>query len=598
MARQQNYAEAFHNRGVALRQLQRLEEAVHSYRKAIAIRPGYAEAFNHLGESLRQLNQLQEALQSCETALAIQPNFAEALNNRAIVLLALHRLEEALRSCDGALAIRPDFANALATRGYILQDFERHEEAAASFRVAMKLDPEHEYALGSLIYSAVQACDWSEYAQQDSLSACIQASRRVALPFVLTAVSASPQEQYLCSKILVAHRCPPAPAPIWRGEQYKHAKIRLAYLSADFHDHATAFLMAGLFEHHDATRFETTAVSFGTNTRSDMRSRLERAFERFIDVRNKSDREVATMLRELEIDIAVDLKGFTADSRTGIFAHRPAPIQVNYLGYPGTMGADYIDYILADRYVIPEEHHAYYMEKVVYLPDTYQVNDRKRRIAERTPTRGEAGLPDRGFVFCSFNRNYKITPPVFDIWMRLLREVDGSVLWLLAGNASAPNALRREAMLRGVAPERLVFAARAELADHLARHRLADLFLDTLPYNAHTTASDALWAGLPVLTCLGTTFAGRVAGRLLNAIGLPELITHSLQEYEALAFKLATDGKTLSEIKQQLARNRETFPLFDTDRFRRHIEAAYLSMWERYQGGQTPASFAVDPIDQ
>jgi predicted O-linked N-acetylglucosamine transferase (SPINDLY family) len=300
----------------------------------------------------------------------------------------------------------------------------------------------------------------------------------------------------------------------------------------------------------------------------------------------------------LEVDIAIDLKGYTTDSRPGILAFRFAPVQVNFLGYPGTMGADYMDYILADQQVIPPAHHAYYTEKVVYLPDTYQVNDSKRRIAECTPARSEVGLPDSGFVFCCFNNNYKITPDIFERWMRLLGHVEGSVLWLLEDNAVAARNLRREAEIRGVVPKRLVFAPRVKLDDHLARHRLADLFLDTLPINAHTTASDALWAGLPVVTCLGTTFAGRVAASVLNAVGLPELVAHSLEEYEALALKLATDAGLLVEIKAKLARNRETCALFDTDRFRRHIEAAYVTMWERYQRGEPPASFAVEAIAQ
>ena len=359
-----------------------------------------------------------------------------------------------------------------------------------------------------------------------------------------------------------------------------------------------AYCLLGLFETHDQARFETTAISFGPDSNDGMRARLSAAFGRFIDVRNRSDREVAALLRKLEIDIAVDLKGFTAGARAGILSHRAAPVQVNYLGYPGTMGADFIDYILADRLVIPEAHHACYTEKVVYLPDTYQVNDSRRVIADRTPTRALAGLPEQGFVFCSFNSSYKINPTIFDLWMRLLSNIEGSVLWLLESNAVAVRNLRKEAANRGIAPERLVFAPRVKLEDHLARHLLADLFLDTLPYNAHTTASDALWAGLPMLTCLGTTFAGRVGASLLNAVGLNELITRSLEEYEALALQLATNPKHLADFKSKLAGNRNTFPLFNTDRFRRHIEAAYTTMWERYQRGEAPGSFAVEPIDK
>jgi predicted O-linked N-acetylglucosamine transferase (SPINDLY family) len=374
-------------------------------------------------------------------------------------------------------------------------------------------------------------------------------------------------------------------------------RIRVAYLSADFHAHATAYLMAGVLEQHDRSRFEVYAVSFRKSDGSEMRARVENACEHFIDVCDMSDREVAVLLRAHRIDIAIDLKGFTRDARTGILAFRPAPIQVNYLGYPCTMGAGYIDYLIADEIVVPKDEHPNYSEKIVYLPDTYQCNDSKRTIAGVVPSRSDAGLPETGFVFCSFNNNYKIAPQIFDIWMRLLKETEGSVLWLLESNPAAARNLRREAEARGVARERLIFAPWcANQADHLARISLGDLFLDTLPCCAHTTASDALWAGVPVLTCTGNTFAGRVAASLLNAVGLPEMVTHSLAEYEARALRLARDPAAMTELKAKLARNRTTYPLFDTVRFTRHMEAAYTRMWERYASGHPPAGFAVEAM--
>ncbi len=294
------------------------------------------------------------------------------------------------------------------------------------------------------------------------------------------------------------------------------------------------------------------------------------------------------------MDIAIDLKGYTHDFRPGILAHRPSPIQASYLGYPGTMGLPFIDYLIADKTVAPFEHQAFYTEKIVHLPDCYQVNDSKRTIAGRTPTRQEAGLPEEGFVFCCFNGNWKITPDVFDVWMRLLHAAGGSVLWLFRDNERTEQNLRREAQARGIDPARLVFAGRLPLEDHLARHRLADLFLDTLPYNAHTTTSDALWAGLPLVTMLGEGFAGRVAASLLYAIGLPELVTHSLQEYEALASRLAADPMLLQSYSNRVKTNRLTYPLFDTGRFRRHIETAYLQMWDLWQRGERPRSFKVE----
>jgi predicted O-linked N-acetylglucosamine transferase (SPINDLY family) len=375
--------------------------------------------------------------------------------------------------------------------------------------------------------------------------------------------------------------------------KWTHDKIRVAYLSADYHSHATAYLIAELIELHDRARFETIGVSFGLDDGSAIRKRLAGAFDRFLDVRAKSDREIAALLATLKVDIAVDLKGYTQDSRPDILSFRPAPIQAQWLGYPGTLGADFIDYVIADETVAPFEHAPFYSEKIIQLPGCYQVNDRKRAITARTPSRQEAGLPETGFVFCCFNNSFKILPPVFDVWMRLLQEVPGSVLWLLQDNAGAETNLRSAAAARGVNPARLIFAGRAKLEDHLARHRLADLFLDTLPYNAHTTASDALWTGLPVVTCQGNAFAGRVAASLLKAVGLPELVTQNLADYEALALRLAGDPAMLQGIRATLEANRLDHPLFDTDRFRRGIEAAYQRMWETWQRGE-PAQIA-DP---
>jgi protein O-GlcNAc transferase len=327
------------------------------------------------------------------------------------------------------------------------------------------------------------------------------------------------------------------------------------------------------------------------------RERLQKAFDQFIDIREMDDDAVAAMIGQSEVDIAIDLKGYTQGHRAGVFARRPAPIQVSYLGYPGTMGVDFIDYLIGDAYVTPPGEEACYAEKVVRLPGSYQVNDNGREIAASTPTRAEQGLPADGLVFCSFNNTYKITREVFDIWMRLLKATPGSVLWLLGDNEAAVSSLTREAAAKGIAPERLVFAPRLGQAEHLARHRLADLFLDTLPVNAHTTASDALWAGLPVLTCRGRAFIGRVAASVLAAAGLPELITDDLADYEALALKLAREPATLADLRRKLADNRDRCALFDTDRFRRHIEAAYVTMHQAWLEGRAPESFDVAPID-
>lgn len=367
----------------------------------------------------------------------------------------------------------------------------------------------------------------------------------------------------------------------------------MAYVSADFREHAVAYLIAGLFERHDRSRFEITAVSIGPDDKSAMRNRIQAAAEYFVDAWRTHEKDIAALVRQREIDVVVDLNGYTEYNRIGIFSRRPAPIQVNYLGYPGTLGAECMDYIMADRILIPEDRSEFYLEKLAALPDSYQMNDDKRVISDRVFTRAELGLPETGFVFCCFNNSHKITPQMFDCWMRILKQVDSSVLWFLETNATIAGNLKKEAVARGVDARRLVFAKRMPLHDHLARHRLADLFLDTLPYNAHTTASDALWAGLPVITCMGQSFAGRVAASLLNAIPLPELITTTLEAYEALAVAVATRHDELEDIKGKLAHRRLTAPLFDTEKTARHIEAAYVAMVARHQAGLAPGHIDV-----
>jgi predicted O-linked N-acetylglucosamine transferase (SPINDLY family) len=592
-----DHAGALNNRGNILLELDRPEEALASYERALAIEPDHAEAHYNRGTGLLGLRRPREALESYERALAIRPDYVEALNNRGNALLELDRPGEALASFDCALAIKSDYADALNNRSDALQALNRREELIEGYRRLLDINPGYDYARGRLLNAQLQCCEWADYESSAAqISEDTRAGKRADTPFNCLVISGSAADQFMCSRTFIADKCPASARPVWRGERFHHDKIRVAYLSADLRNHAVARLIAGLFEAHDKTRFELTAMSLGPETDDGMRRRLRGAFDRFIDVRSKNDREVALLLRGLEIDIAVDLQGFTKHCRPGILSHRPAPVQVNYLGYPGTMGADYIDYIIGDRCVIPQEDQSGYAEKVVYLPDCYQVNDSKRGIAAHTPTRAELGLPDRAFVFCCFSNNHKINPRVFDVWMRLLDQVKGSVLWLLEDNPSAARNLQREAGRRGIEPGRVVFAARTKMEEHLARQRHADLFLDTLPYNAHVTASDALWAGLPVLTHMGRTFAGRVAASLLNAAGLPELVTRSWEEYGELALKLAAERDLLADIRVKLARNRATHPLFDTDRFRRHIEAAYITMWERCQRGEPATSFAVPGV--
>jgi predicted O-linked N-acetylglucosamine transferase (SPINDLY family) len=585
--------EAIFTRGCALQQLNRAAEALVCFEQTLALRPNFADAQSSRGAVLMALNRNEQALESFDAALALDDSNAGAWSNRGCILQKLGRYEEALACFDRAIAGAPGLANAFVNRGSALAALKRYEDAAADFDRALAIDPDLAYARGNLMLYRMHACDWRNYVRDRAkISAALRAGKRVIYPFVNVALSTSMADQLQAARIWVANEAPASAAPLWRGERYRHDKIRLAYVSADFRAHATSHLMSGVFENHDRNRFEIIGVSYGPDDRSEMRARIAGACDRFIDTTARSDAEIASLIRQMEIDIAVDLKGYTQHNRCGIFALKPAPIQASYLGYASTMGAEYIDYILSDRTVVPESDERYYQEKVVCLPHSYYPTSYTSGIGP-VSSRGAAGLPESGFVFCCFNNNFKITPGMFDIWMRLLREVSGSVLWLLEDNSNAMRNLRREAESRGVAADRLVFAARADTAAHLARHANADLFLDTQPYGAHTTASDALWAGLPVLTVLGPTLVARVAASLLCAIGLPELIADSPESYETMALTLARNPAALAAIKAKLARNRHTHPLFDTPRLTRDLETAYQTMWERQQRGEPPSRFAV-----
>lgn len=579
--------------------------ALESVARALALNPDYAHAWLTQATLLRDAQRPEEALASYARALALLGGAAPAESarihcGRGLALIALDRPEAALADFDAAVALDAGNAEAHTYRGNALIDLRRYAEAARSYARVLELAPDYPFVRGKQLHCELQVCEWRSYVSSDA--ACSPAQIRAAVrrgeladvPFSFLMVSDDPAEQLQCAQQYVRNQHPAMP-PLWTGERYRHDRIRLAYLSADFHNHATAFLMAELFETHDRTQFECNAVSFGPAAADAMRGRLERSFDRFEDMRGVGSAGIAKWLRANEIDIAIDLKGLTGNSRPGIFAWRAAPLQVGYIGYPGTVGAPWLDYIIGDPVVTPVGHEAFYAEQIVRLPDSYQVNDSHRVIAAHTPTRFEAGLPASGFVFSCFNDNYKITPEVFAIWMRLLRQVEGSVLWLFQGNAEAAANLRRAAAGHGIAAERLVFAPRLELPEHLARQRLADLFLDTLPVNAHTTASDALWAGLPLVTCQGNAFAGRVAASLLHAVGLPELVALNLADYEALALRLATTPTLLADIRARLAQQRSTRPLFDNARFRSHLEDAYRTMHERHCQGLLPAGFAVAP---
>ena len=579
-----NCVEAHCNRGNVLRELNRLEAALGSYDRAIAISPSCAEAHSGRGNLLTDLHRPDLALASYDRAISIEPDFALACSNQGNALRDVGRLEAALASCNRAIALQADCAEAYYNRGHVQRDLKLLDLAASSYARALSLKPDIEYLLGQLRYTKMEMCDWRDVGVDAAqLIARIERDEAASYPFPILVLSDSAAVQKRAAEICVRHKYPLNRALPAIRKYAKHRRIHVGYFSADFHDHATSRLIVELLEWHDRSRFQVTAFSFGPESQDAMRRRLTAACDHFVDVQRKSDLEVATLARKLQVDIAVDLKGFTQDNRLGLFALRAAPLQVNYLGYPGTIGADYMDYLIADRVLIPEESQRHYTEKIIYLPHSYQANDAKRTIADKAFTRAEFGLPEVGFVFCCFNNNYKIMPDTFARWMRILGRVEGSVLWLLEDNPIAASNLRREAVTRNVNPERLVFARRIDLPEHLARHRLANLFLDTLPCNAHTTASDALWAGLPVLTLAGEGFASRVAASLLTAIHLPELIASTPEQYEEMAVQLAADTRRLAGIRQRLADNRLTTPLFNTQLFTKGVEAGYLKIYERYQ---------------
>ncbi|MFN3401534.1 MAG: tetratricopeptide repeat protein, partial [Ferrovibrio sp.] len=590
-----DYLHSHYHLAMTYRQSGRLAEAVAIQEQALAINPRFPQLLMQLGLCLSDLGRHGEAIARYREALAVAPHLHEAWSNLGNALKRAGDAAGAETAYREALRLKPDFLNALANLGTLLADSGRRREAITLFERVAALNPDHDGIWGKISFEKRNICDWRDYDSLVEGKVCeqVRAGSRKTTAFSLITLSSTPQEQLLVARAYAESAAQSATLLPQRPPQQR-ARLRVGYLSADFHPHATAYLIAEMMERHDRSRFEIIAYSIGPESDSPVRRRLVAAFDSFVDLRLLSHDEAAQRIHADDLDILIDLKGYTQNTRSEILARRPAPIQVNYLGYPGTMGATFIDYIIADAFIIPPTQHAFYDEKVVTLPHCYQPNDTRRPVADQPPTRAACGLPEDGFVFASFNNSYKITPQVFDIWMRLLSQLPGSVLWQLEAEPDAAENLRREAQARGIDPARLIFAPPLDLADHLARQPLADLFLDTLPVNAHTTASDALWAGLPVLTCAGETFIGRVAGSILTTIGLPELITTSLPEYEALALALARDPARLGALRQKLAVQRQTSPLFDIARFTRNLEGAYLQMQARRLAGQLPAALTVE----
>jgi protein O-GlcNAc transferase len=588
-----NFPEAYAALGATLSDLGRREEAVGAIKRAIQLRPDFAEAYNLLGATLKRLGHRNEAIECFNRAVRLKPDFAESYNNLGVTLQEVGRRDEAIACYQQALRAKPDYAKAYNNLGTTLQEMGRRPEAIECYAQALAIDPHFAVARVNKMHQQAHICDWSERESDAAIIPYLGVTGEAVSPFAMLLREDHPARHRIRAERFAKAQFPPRATPAFSPPRARPEKLRIGYFSADFHNHATMFLMARLFETHDRDRFSLRGYSFGAEKDDEMRARVRTAFDAFHDVRTFDDKAIAELARNDGIDIAVDLKGYSEGSRAGIFAHRAAPIQINFLGYPGTMGAPFIDYLIADRVIIPGEQRAHYSESIITVPNCYQVNDDRRAIAERAPSRAELGLPERGFVFCCFNNTFKVTAAEFNIWMRLLSKVEGSVLWLLAANPWAEANLKREAQARGVDPERLVFAPITPLPEHLARCRVADLFLDTFDCNAHTTASDALWVGLPVLTKLGQGLIARVAGSLLTAIDVPELITTDAASYEALALNLATDPEKLQRLRTGLAANRTTTPLFDSTRSTSNLERAFDAAYARYIAGQAPADISI-----
>jgi len=593
------YAEGISNRGNIFFELKRYDEAITNYDEALSLKPDYADGWFNRGNVFLELKKYEEAIASYEKALTLKPNHAVGWSDKGNALRELGYYHEADAHYDKALSLQPDYAEGWFNKGNTLWELKSFDESICHYERALQIKPDMEWAQGYLLNVKMEIASWENYLESlDNAFSQIRLGKKIAQPFGFLSLSNDALLHKQTAKIYSLDKYPPNVSLGEIPKRKKAKKIRVGYFSPDFRTHVVAFLTANFFEIHNKDQFEIYAFSLQSAEHGDqMRLRLKNAFDFFIDADKKSDLEIAKLARDLEIDVAVDMGGYTQWSRPGIFACRAAPIQINWFGYAGTLGSNYHDYIVADKIVIPESSQDFYTEKVAYLPDTYMVDDPKRISSDRVFTKQEYNLPDNAFIFCSFNSSYKFNPIVLDSWSRILLRVDVGVLWIPENNEQFRLNIRSEFEKRGIASSRLIFAQRVEsMSDHLARYRLADLFLDTFPYSSHSTALDSLKAGVPLISCLGSSFASRVSSSLLNAIGLPELITTSLEEYEELAIKLATNPEILRAIKQKLESNRLTHPLFDSKLFTRNLESLYTKMYERYHDNLKSDSISLSRL--
>jgi len=591
-----DYAEAHNNRGLVLQEMNRLNEALESIKNAISINPLYAEAFCNQGNILMEMKYFDQSLESYNKSISINASDPSVYNNRGNVLKELHQYYDAKKSYEQAIQLKPDQAASYNNLGNLLQELGFLDLALENYTKVNEINASYIYLSGAILYLKILMCKWDNLeSNRLNLIEKVHGNEKVALNFQMIALSGSLHSQKKVSEIYFNSTFGVESIPYPSRKITKTEKIRIAYFSADFREHAVSQLLVELIETHNRNNFEITAFSFGPETKDKMQLRLLETFDHFLDVRFKSDTEVVRLSREMGVDIAIDLNGGTAGNRIPVFANRAAPIQINYLGYPGTMGAQCFDYIISDATVIPVESQNYYSEKIIYLPNCYLPYDSTRQISKLEKDKADFELPSDAFVYCCFNASYKITPKVFESWMRILKATDGSVLWLSSQNQWATANLKRETEKRGINQNRLIFAEKLpSMADHLARQQLADLFLDTSPYNAHTTALDALWAGLPILTCPGESFASRAASSALRVIDMPELIADSLEHYESIAIELAKNPTKIKEIKEKIERNKFTSRLFDTKTYTSHLETAYKIIYERYHKDSLPEHIYIE----
>lgn len=584
---QPDFFHALNNRANLHTALKRPEMALLDIEASLRLQPNFTEALLNRGNVLQDLKRFSEAIASYDQAIAQRPDYAAAFNNKGNALKEISQHSAALLCYDRALEIDPTYAEAHYHRALALNDLLRYGEATSAFEKAVFYKEDHPLLFGQWIWNLMMVCDWKELTSKvERLAKKIRDGKNASTTFSILACGLTPDLVKQSTITFIKEKYWDRSHTYSFPKPHTHPKIRVGYFSSDFRSHAVSQLAVGVFESHDRNKFDIIGLNISSLPPDDMTTRVERAFGGLVQLGSLPVQEIVQKVRAINLDIAIDLNGHTKGSNTDIFAHRIAPIQINYLGYPGTSGAPYMDYILGDPIIIPPEHFDYYTEKVAHLPDTYLPNDSQKIISGNLPSREEVGLPRDAFVFCCFNNSYKFNEETFSAWMRILSRLDNSVLWLSEVNETAKGHLKSRSMESGINPDRILFASRTpNLEDHLSRLRLADLFLDTTRYNAHTTASDALWSGLPVLTCLGDSFPGRVAASLLHAIGLPQLVAKTLADYEAMAIYLATHPDDLQKLRATLAQNKTTHPLFDTKLFTRNLEAILTKMWGRYLGG-------------